>query len=255
MIWPWVYIATAGDDEIQAIQVSTGEILGRIKLNFGDEPVEIALSPDGKTLVSANYGSNTASIIDTASMREMDRVNLPSQSTVIMDRSLPRAYILQAQSNSLSIIDLSRGELSSTRTLEEAPERGAISQDGEKLYVITSNSPNLLVIDTLSLSVSKRIFVGLGAASIKVDTRTGLIYVGKNTGEIVVIDPFSLMYIDAFSVNGNASFLAIDNDENSLFVVLADSKTIQKIDLVSKKTLGVIDVDEGSYALVIMRER
>jgi YVTN family beta-propeller protein len=252
----WAYIALAGDDAIEAIDVTTGEILGRIRLNFGDEPVEIEISPDGRTLVSANFGSNTVSIIDASSLREVGRVSLPSRPrSVIAGRSAGRAYALQPLANAVSAIDLERRSLAVTRTLDEAPTRGDVGRDGNSLYVITRNSPNLLAIDPVSLIVTARIFVGAGAVSIKVDSKTGLIYVGKKTGEIVVIDPSLLTFIDSFRVKGSADFLTIDNDENALFVVLPESRMIQKVDLVSKRLLRTIDVEEGSYAVVVMGER
>ncbi len=252
----WVYVALAGDDSIETIAVGTGETVGRVRLNFGDEPVEIALTPDGETLVSANYGSNSASIVNATSLREVGRVNLPSQPTsVVIGTVSPRAYLLQPQSNTLSAIDLTRGQLTATRILEEAPIRGAIGEDGNSLYVITQNSPDLLVLDSTTLTLLNRIFVGVGAASVKVDPRTGLLYVGKESGEIVVIDSSSLVFIDTFRVGGEAANLAIDNDQNGLFVILPDARALQKLDLVSKRLLGAIDVDEGSYAVVVMGER
>jgi YVTN family beta-propeller protein len=252
----WVYVALAGDDVIEAIDVNTGEMLRRLKMNFGDEPVEVALSPDGEILVSANRASNSASIIDASSLRELGRVRLPSEPTwVAMSTVEPRAYVLQPLSNAITSIDLERREVVTTRTLEETPVRGAVGRDGTSLYVITRNSPNLLVIDPADLAITGRIFVGTGAASIKVDPKTGLIYVGKKIGDIAVIDPSILMPIDTFRVDGNAAFLDIDNDENSLFVVLPNRNTIQKMDLISQKVLGVIDVEEGCYSVVIMGER
>jgi YVTN family beta-propeller protein len=252
----WVYIALAGDDAIQAIDVNTGEILRRVKLNFGDEPVEVGLSPDGVILVTANRGSNTASIIDASSLRETGRVPLPSKpSWVVMDTVDPRAYVLQPLSNAISVIDLDRRELVATRAIEETPVRGAISSDGASLYVTTGNSPNLLVLDSENLAITGRIYIGTGAASIKVDPKTGLVYVGKRTGNVAIVDPSLLMPIGMFKVRGNVAFLGIDNDENSLFAVLPDSNRIQKMNLISQKASGVIEVEEGCHAVVLMRER
>jgi hypothetical protein len=142
----WVYIALAADDAIEAIEIGTREILRRARLRSGDEPAEIALSPDGETLVSANYGSSTASIIETSALREVGRVRLPAEPTsVVVDGSGQRAYLLHSLSNAISVIDLERLGLTATRSFEESPVRGAINRDGDRLYVITRNSPNLLV--------------------------------------------------------------------------------------------------------------
>jgi YVTN family beta-propeller protein len=252
----WVYVALAGDPTIVAIDVNTGQTLQRARLNFGDEPVEIALSPDRRTLVSANRGSNTASIIDADTLREIERVRLPSApSSVVMSTVESRAFLIQPLSNEISAIDLSRREIATTRTLEETPLRGAVSEDGASLYVITKNSPNLLVMNSRNLAVIERIFVGTGAASIKVDPKTGLVYIGMKRGGVAVVDPSLLMPIDAFRVDGNAVFLDIDDDENSLFIVSSNKETIRKVGLISQKVAGVIEVEEGCYAVVLMGGR
>jgi DNA-binding beta-propeller fold protein YncE len=252
----WVYIALAADDAIEAIEVGTREILRRARLHAGDEPAEIALSRDGETLVSANYGSSTASIIETSSLLEVGRVRLAAEPTsVVMGESGQRAYVLHSLSNAISVIDLKRLELVVNRTFEESPVRGAINRDGDRLYVITRNSPNLLVIDPVNLSLVERIFVGTGAASVKVDIKTDLIYVGKRNGEVAIIDPSSLMSMDMFMVYSNAVFLSIDDEENALFVVLPQEKAIQKLNLISKRLLGTIEVADESYAVVLMGER
>jgi YVTN family beta-propeller protein len=252
----WVYVALAGESTIAAIDVGTAEIFRRVRLHFGDEPVELGLSPDGRILVTANRGSNTASIIDTDSLREIERVRLPSEPTsVVMSPAEARAFLIQPLSNSISVVDLYRRELFNTQTLEETPLRGAVSEDGTSLYVITKNSPNLLVIDPTSLSITGRIFVGMGAASIKLDPKTGLVYVGKRMGGVAVVDPLLGLPIDTIRVDGNAAFVAIDGDENNLFVASSDKETIQRMGLVSQKLSGVIEVEERCYAVVLMGER
>jgi DNA-binding beta-propeller fold protein YncE len=252
----WVYVAAAGDDTVQAIDVNTGEIIQRAKLNLGDEPIEVGLSPDGEILVTANRGSNTASIIDARSLVELERVRLPSEpSWLVMDTLKPRAYVLQPLSDAISVIDLARQQVVATRTIEETPVKGAISRDGGSLYLITGNSPNLLVLDPDTLTITARIFIGTGATSIKADPKTGLVYVGNKFGSIAVVDPSLLLPIDRFKLKGNVAFLNIDNDENTLFAVLPDSHSIQKMNLISQGTSGAIEVEDGCHAVVLMRER
>jgi YVTN family beta-propeller protein len=252
----WVYVAIAGEDAIDVIDVDTGEILRRLQLNFGDEPIELALTPDRAILISANYGSNSASIIDAFSLREIGRVSLPAEPTdVVMDSTSRRAYILQPRSNAVSVIDLSRREILTTRILDDIPMRGAVSRDGNSLYIVTRYSSDLLVVDALGLDDLGRIFVGSDSVSVAVDPNTGLVYVGNRVSGISVIDPSSLLPIDRYRLRGHAEFIAIDNDENCLFVVLPGRGTIQKTDIVSKKARGNIEVGEGGYGLVIMGSR
>ena len=252
----WVYVALAGDNAIEAIEVNTGVILHRLQLNFGDEPVEIALSPDGQILVSANQGTNTASIIDTGTLREIDRVSLPSEpSSVVTSASGRRAYLIQPLGNAISEIDVSRREVTRTLILDETPVRGALGRDGDNLYVITRYSTDLLVIDAVNLTLKDRIYVGSRATCVEVDPRTNLVYVGKKSGGISVVDPASLMPIDRFRVDGHVAFLDIDRDQNSLFALLPDRRSIQKIDLVSKRVEGAVEIAEEGYSVALMNSR
>jgi DNA-binding beta-propeller fold protein YncE len=251
-----VFVAAAGDHAIEIIDARTKQILGHIRLTAGDEPQELALSPDGRTLVSANYGSATASIMDTGARREVVKLHLPSRPTdVVADESRPRIYIVLARSNAISAIDLQRRQIVATVSLDESPVQGALGKDATTLYAITRNSPNLLVLDAETLALEARIYIGRGAISIEVDTRTGFIYVGRKSGEIGVIDPLALMPIDQFRVDGKPAFLAIDGEQSALFVLLSDSGLIQKLDLVSHRVLGTLEISRASYAAAIMGQR
>jgi YVTN family beta-propeller protein len=251
------YVAASREDAVEVIDVVTGERMSRIGLNLGDAPRGLALTPDGRILVSVNYGSNTASVIDPLSLFELKRIRVgEGPHSVVVDRLGLRAYIINSLSNTLSVVDLPRRELAATIAVEETPLRGAFNRRGDRLYVISRDSPNLTVIDPSSLAILERIFVGTGAVSVKVDTRTDLIFVGKRVGgEILVIDPFSSVVIDRIDVGGTAAFMTIDGEQNTLLVVLPDRRAVQMVNLVSKRVMAQSEVLEGAYAVAVMGER
>ncbi|MBW2690455.1 MAG: hypothetical protein JRC99_11055, partial [Deltaproteobacteria bacterium] len=57
----WLYVAMAGDNLIAVVEVNNKEILGQIRLHFGDEPTELALSVSGNRLLALNRGSQSVS--------------------------------------------------------------------------------------------------------------------------------------------------------------------------------------------------
>lgn len=250
------YVAVSGGNAVEVIDVSREEIIARIALNLLDDPVELALSPDGKILVTANYGSNTAGIINARSMDLAGTIRVGEGPTsVVIDPNGVRAYVLNSLSSSVSVIDLPRNELLATMGLEGAPLRGAFNRRGNKLYVVLSDSPFLTVIDPSRLTVIERIYVGIGAVSIKVDTQSDLVYIGKRSGGISIIDPISRMIIDRIDVVGGAFSMTIDSEENALFVLQSDRKTLQKINLISKKVMRDFEVANGAYSVSVMGER
>ncbi|MBE0584696.1 MAG: YncE family protein, partial [Desulfofustis sp.] len=193
-----VYVANGGDDTIELISAASMSITGRIRLRFGDEPTALALTPDGRTLLSANAGTGTVSIIDTRSLSEKTRLNLdPDPAWIIISRDGQRAFVLHTLSNTISRIDLARPGRFSSLALEHSPLRGTLSRDGEKLYVITQYATELLVVDTRSFEVTGTVFVGGASVSVTADPKNNLVYVGKKSGEIVIVDPASGMFIDS----------------------------------------------------------
>ncbi len=252
-----VYATVARDDAILAIDVFKRQIINRLKLNFRDNPVDLVLTPDGRRLVSVNHDSNTVSLIDAFSMTEERRIRVgEGPAAAVMDPSGSRVYILNTRSRSISVVDLSQNTLVVTIGVEASPLRGTFNREGDMLFVISGDSPYLTAIDRSRLAVTGKIFVGTGAVSIKADNQSGLLYVGRKTGgEIAVIEPSSSMFVDTFQVGGRPVFLAIDEQERSLFAALSDRKILQKINLISKKVVAEIEVGKGAYAIVVMGER
>ena len=248
------YVAVSGDDVIAVIDVFTGQIIEQIRLNFGDEPIYLGLTPDGGTLVSVNYGSNTVSIIDASARFEVRKISVDEgPASAVIDPLGLRAYIINSMSNTISVIDISSRVLSATIAVQGTPWRGAFNSNGDILYVISRDTPDLSVINTSNLTVTGKIFTGTGALSIEVDERTDYILIGNKTGGVIsIIDPSSLMFIDTIRTGGAVTFMTIDNEENALFVVVPEKKMLQKIDLTSKSILDEIDVGEGAYAIAIM---
>lgn len=250
------YIALSGGDSVEVLDLVSGEITARVPLNFGDHPQALVLSPDGSTLVSANYGSGTASVIDTGSRIETARVKVGEGPTdVAIDRNGLRAYIVNSLSDTVSVVELSRKQIMGTIAVEKNPLAAAVSRNGDRLYVVSRLSPDLLSIDPSSLTVKERIFVGTGAVSIKVDSQTDLIYVGNDlTGEIAVVDPSSLMSVDMINVGGNPLFLTIDGEERTLFVSNPAERKIQKVNIVNQKIVAEMTMDEGTSEIAVMGE-
>ncbi|MDH3328089.1 MAG: YncE family protein [Desulfobulbaceae bacterium] len=250
-----VYVANAGEDTIELISVTSMAIIGTIKLSLGDEPIELALTPDGRTLLSVNRGSDSISIIDTRSMSERERLILdPDPEWVVAGKDGKRAYVLHTLSNTISIIDLDRRSLYASVSLDESPLRGALNRDGENFYIISQYASELLVVDTQSFGVTDRVIVGNRSSAVKVNPKNNLIYVAKTSGEVVIADPTTGLFIDSFPVVRNVGFLAIDGEENTLYVLSPDSSEVTKFNLVNNRELAKMETEMGGHSLVVMGE-
>lgn len=240
------YVAVSGDDSIQVIDVFQGVIRERISLRTGDEPVDLTLTEDGQVLLSANYASDTISIIDPVQAVEEERISVGQGPTsVIVNREGTRAFVTCSLSNIISVIDLSTRTLSTTLSLEEmTPLTAALDREEEKLFIVSGDSPNLVVVDPKALTIMDKIYVGMGSVSIAVDDLSGLVLVGRKlNNEVSIVDPTALMPVDTIRLQGAAGHMVIDNQENALQVIIPDRRILQKINLVSKSVMAEMQID------------
>ncbi|HTG01731.1 MAG TPA: hypothetical protein VK654_14210 [Nitrospirota bacterium] len=252
------YIALSGEDAIAVIDMTTGDSLNTIHLYGGDAPEALALTPDGRTLVSVNAGSNSVSFLDPLASIEIGRTSVGLEPfTILLEPTVGRrAYVFNLLSNSISIVDTVAKNTALTRTTEPRPVRGQFDKKGSRLYVIYDGSPYLTVMDITTLQVTKRTLLGGTAEALKVDTNTDRIYVAqKRKNELNIIEPVSLTAIDFIPTEGSTSYLTIDGQENSLLLLSREDNTLTSINLNARKETYVIDVGDEPYQVAVMGER
>lgn len=251
------YVALSGEDALTVLDVKENDFIDRIRLNPGDEPHFVALTPDGKTAITANTGSNTVSIVDVSALAEVARIPVGNgPEYVLMGRNGRQAYVFNRFSNSISVIDLATRSLAGTLATESGPVFGQFNRSGDRLYVYHEMSPTILVLAIDSLAVSSRINAGMGISAMKLNTANDRIYVGKNFGGVIdVFDPFTLLASDFLVAPGGIGYLTIDGEENNLLVVHPQSRLVRFINMVSRKDRGLLDTGADPYCAVIFGER
>jgi YVTN family beta-propeller protein len=240
------YVALSGEDAIQTLDVFQGVMRQRIFLRNGDKPVDLDLTSDGRVLVTANYASDTVSIVDPVLDMETERIQVErGPAAVIVNKYGTRAYVICSLSGTVSVVDLSTGTLFTSLPLDETtPVDAVLDRDEEKLFVISRDSPNLTVVDTSTLTVTDKIYVGMGAVSIVADDLSGLVLVGRKFGrEIALIDPSALMPVDTIRLESAAGPMILDPQQNALLVSIPEKGVVQKVNLVSKKVISEMKTD------------
>lgn len=251
------YVALAGEDAIGVIDVKANDMVERIRLNPGDAPCFLALTPDGRFMVTANSGSNSASILDAQSRTELARIPVGNGAEyVVMDPNGRRAYVSCTLSNKIYVIDLATRLLAGTIATESGPRYAQFNRSGDRLYVIQDMSPNLLVVTPNLLGSIQRINAGIGTSSLKVNTFTDQLYLGKTFGGIIdIYDPFTLIAGDFMNAAGGAGYLTIDGEEGTLLVLHPRQRLLRFLDLVSKDERHLLDTGLDPYCVVVFGER
>lgn len=250
------YVALTDENSIAAVDLVQQKVERKLPLRPADRAQELDLSSDGRTLLVTNPGSNSVSIIATGSFTERGRVQLSSRpASSFISTNDNFAYVVLPEVNALEVLDLSRVTLLARAVFAETPFKGVTSRDGRYLYLLTEDSPYLLVVDAQNLTVNNKVFIGYGARCLVVNSNNGLLYVGLDNGEIAVVDRQVDLPIDYFRAGGQVVAIVPDLIENSLFVLTGNRQQLEKYDLVSKKRLAVLDFDADSYGLAVMGEK
>lgn len=252
------YVALSGDDAVAALDIATGEELGRIPLQSGDSPRELALGSDGAVLLVLNEGSKTVSFVDTDRMLESSRTSAGGEDVfnLRVDRGGGRAYVFHGRPSGVTLLDLATQRASAVGTLQGDPIWGDTTRDGSILVTAQRYTPFLEFLSVPALIPGERAFAGPGTIVVKVNPRTGLILLTRrDVPEVDVFDPLSRIVIDTLRVPGPATLLAIDDLENALFALVPSRGAIAVVDLVSKRLLSEIELGANPYKFVLSGER
>jgi DNA-binding beta-propeller fold protein YncE len=251
------YVALAGEDQIQVLDLVTGDDLLRLHLRPGDRPREVQLTSGERVLVVVNQGSSTVSFVDVGSGAELGRVRTGEDPiALLLDRSEQRGYVFNRATSSISVVDVTHRALVQTVSTEAEPLRGAFNRTGDRLYVVYGGSAYMTVFSLPGMTVLSRIYVGLGTSAVRIDPRTDLVYVASRLdARLQIFDPFSTMPISWIDLPDAASYLTLDETENTLLALLPDRRAVAFVDLSSAKVISLVDVGRDPYFIAFVGER
>jgi YVTN family beta-propeller protein len=251
------FIALSREDQLEILDLLSGTDVGRVTLLSGDRPREVALTPDGRTLVVINEASNSAAFVDPSSGTELGRVATGEEPwSLLVDRAGRRAYVLNRRGNSITVLDVPSRAVVTTIATEPEPVRATLNRAGDRLYVAAEGSTYLTGYSVPDYAVARRVFVGLGAEVVKVDTRNDLLYVGgRGDPTLQVFDPVSPLPVNTIELPAGASYLAIDDLENTMLALLPGARTLAFVDLTARRVVGQIDVGLDPFQPTVVGER
>ena len=155
-------------------------------------PVALALSVDGKRLLTANQTADSVSLVDTASGRVLDEVKTgekPAGVAIASDGR--RAVVAHWYGYDLAVIEVGGDKLKVGGRVEVGPEpRGvAISGDGATAYVAVGVENEVVRVDLDGRKVTGRIGVGREPRGVALSPDGSKLVVGNaRSGDVSIVD-------------------------------------------------------------------
>jgi YVTN family beta-propeller protein len=158
----------------------------------GYNPLDVAISPEGRHVYVANARSDTVSVIDTGSGTVTTNIpagNVPERVAVSPDGHI--AYVtnkITAFAGAVQIVDIASNTVTATIPVGAYPRGVAVTPDGHRVYVANNDSNTVSVIDTDRGTVTATIPVGIHPERVAVHPDGRRVYVtniGSNAVSVI----------------------------------------------------------------------
>ena len=219
-----------------------------VTIPTGRLPFEIAVDENqGRAFVTAG-GSNSVSVLDTASNKVLAKFMTDGMPRGLAINSFTgRVYVVSAGGSTLNIFDGRTGiEIQDDiSTGENNPVRLAVDTRRDVYYVSHSTIASGVVVamNASSNRPKAAIAVGNGAGGIAVNELTGRVYVANGTdGTVSVIDGDTLSVAATIIVDTGPSEIVVNENTNRVYVSCSDSGTVYVIDGSSDRPLTSLNV-------------
>lgn len=158
-----------------------------------------------------------------------------------------RAYITNAASDTVSVIDTTSNTVVATVPVGDGPYGVAVNPAGTRAYVTNANSNNVSVLDTATNTVIATVPVGFspyGVALNPYGTRAYVTNGGSNS--VSVIDTASNTVVATVPVGNGPLGVAVDPGGTRVYVANNNSGTLSVINTTSNTVIATVSV--GSFA-------
>ncbi len=244
-----IYFVGVPANSVTVLNSETAAQMGLIAV--GMDPRWIKVSPDHAKAYVSNRGSDSISVIDTATMAVEQTIDLAAGSGPFGVAPGPdgqRVYVVNSQTNSLSAVDLLSGDIIATSDAGDGALHVAISPDGQLAYVTNQNAGTVSVFDTLSMELVTTISGVPGATAVTFEDRGRKAFVtggSSGTGRLYVVSTSDHSISGTVRVGSDPVSVRLSPYGNFLFVANRGSGSISIIDVRTETVRQTVPVGQS----------
>src|SRR5919109_3216722 len=160
-----LFTSNIGSDSVTVLQRGGDPLVwNATNVSAGKGPEGGDISPDGREYWAANSGDGTISIVDTATKKVVQTVDIHPKRSNRLKFTLDGKLVLVSDlaGNELIVLDAESRKEIKRLNVGRQPEGVLISPDGAHAYVAVAGEKNVGVLDLKTLEVATRIPTGNG---------------------------------------------------------------------------------------------
>lgn len=226
------------DNAVAIYNVYSDELIATIPV--GVAPYFPKRTPDGTKVLVPNFGSNTVSVICTATNRVTGTIPVGVAPTAIaVDPTSTTAYVTNSGSGTVSVISIPTETVVATIAVGTGPVDLTMARDGSKVYVSNGGSNTVSVINPATNTVIATIPAGTGPNGLTISLdNTKLFVVNSGSDNVSVFNTTSNALLGTIPVGSGPLKIAV-NPVNPLYVYVTNFGS-NNVSVISTTTLGVI---------------
>ncbi|MBC7986097.1 MAG: YncE family protein [Sphingomonadaceae bacterium] len=248
-------VGNKGEASVSLIDLETGR--ERARIETGEQPHEVAVSPDGRQAAVVSYAGTTVDIIDIARAEKVDTIDLAPNAAphgIVWTRD-NRLIVTTEDSGTLTIVDMASRAMHAIPTGQEGSHMVAVSPDLARAYVANVGSGTVTVIDLAERRKITDLAVGEAAEGIALTPDGRELWVADRDGaKVVVFDTASLERVAEIAVGQTPIRVAISPDGRTAVTSNYAEGTLTLIDVAShqvRRTQTVLGNAETQQVTIV----
>jgi DNA-binding beta-propeller fold protein YncE len=226
------YVLNPADHEVVFLEcegaagISPEEAIPKVtfRLRLSDTLSDLALSPDGKTLVAASSSPSQITFISSQTRQPLGAAEVgqsPGPMVILPDNS--KVFVADTGEEKISVADIGSRKLLSHIEMGARPTTLLLKPDGGEVFVLTAQSSTLIIVDASLDNVEQTFPLGRDAVAGVFRRDSSVLYIANaGDGSVLALDVQNRVVLASTHVGMEPRALALTPDPDQRLLVVAD---------------------------------
>ncbi|WAC93855.1 serine/threonine-protein kinase [Mycobacterium sp. Aquia_213] len=221
-------------------------------VRVGNGAFGVAVDAETHTVYVANTGSNSVSLVDTASRKVTATVAVGLHPVgVAVDPSTRTVYVTNFDDSSVSVIDTANGTVIARIGVGSHPGGIAVDPDARIAYATNGDNASVSVIDTTTHTVTGTVPTGKGPSRVAIDRTAHRLFVTTADPTVTVIDTTNRTVIGSVALRVHPAGIAIDSASHTAYIASGDDASVSFVDTISLGVTASVPVGQRPAGVAV----